>query len=589
VRAAALLCTVLLTTAIGAAGARAQAATPTSHIEAGLPPANPISPDLFRPESQTKPPPGFQIGARQAVRIAEGASVVRKARARHPGLSGMAYISPLPLQSGRFYHWEVIFSAGGKWYAEVDLTGNGRILETQTAPDVGWNLLRGYPGVLGGKLNAPYIWLPLCLLFLLPFVDPRRPFRLLHLDLLMMLAFGISQFFFTAGRPDISVPLVYPFLFYVVGRMIVAALRPARRKGPLIPYMGTPLLASVVAVVLALRIGFGLTDSRLFDISTAGVIGADRIEHGLPLYVYNNYYGDTYGPVNYLLYVPSELAFPYNGPNGARPAARTATLAFDLLTITGLIILGRRLRPGRRGTRLGLALAFAWTAYPYTSLVIASNTNDTLVPLFVVWGLVFMNSPPARGLLTGLGSLTKFAPLLVAPVMAVGRGPFRLRPVLIASGAMVLCWVVLIGLFLPDGGVSEFWKATLGFQFHRTSPLSIWVRDPSLDWLRTVMEVLAAGLAIGAAFVPSRRTTGQVAALCAAIFAASQIPANYWLYFYVVWFAPFVLIALFEEHNELGPLQDSVTSSLRKPVRMSQPDSVTATRSSILTPTDPGT
>ncbi len=46
-------------------------------------------------------------------------------------------------------------------------------------------MARGYRGAFGRKLNAPYVWIPLCLLFLAPFIDPRRPFRLLHLDLLV--------------------------------------------------------------------------------------------------------------------------------------------------------------------------------------------------------------------------------------------------------------------------------------------------------------------------------------------------------------------------------------------------------------------
>jgi hypothetical protein len=542
--------------------ATAGATAPVRRTEAPnvLPPPNPVSPEIFLPASQTKPPPGFAVNALQAVRIAEGTRAVRAARARHPDLKGEAYISPLRLASGTFYHWEVIFSSHGHWLAEVDISAAGKVLEIQTAPDVGWNLLRGYPGVLGGKLNAPYVWLPLCLLFLLPFIDPRRPFRALHLDLLMLLAFGISHYFFAAGRPDISVPLAYPFLAYVVGRMLFAALRPAHRTGPLMPHVGTGLLAAVLVLLLAFRIGLGLADSKTFDISTAGVVGADRIEHGLPLYVYNDSYGDTYGPLNYLMYVPFELAFPYTPAKGASDAARPATLAFDLLTVVGLFLLGRRLRPGARGTRMGVALAYGWTAYPYTALVIASNTNDALVPLFVVYALVLINSPPGRGLLTGLGSLTKFAPMLIAPVIAVGRGPFRLRPALVATAAFALTWVVLVGVFLPDGGVSEFWKTTLGFQLQRTSPLSIWVRDPGLHWLRPIVEGLVILLAVGAAFVPSRRTVGQIAALCAAILAAAQIPANYWIYFYLVWFAPFVLIALFEEFRDLGPRRESAPS-----------------------------
>src|SRR5439155_22204889 len=126
-----------------------------------------------------------------------------------------------------------------------------------------------------------------------PFVDPRRPRRLLHLDLLVLLGFGVSQFFFTRGEPDISVPLVYPFLAYVVIRGLVAAFRPRRRSGPLIPYAPTWLLTAGIVALVGLRVAFGLADSSTLDISSAGVIGADRIEHGLQLYEDKQYHGDT--------------------------------------------------------------------------------------------------------------------------------------------------------------------------------------------------------------------------------------------------------------------------------------------------------
>jgi hypothetical protein len=39
-----------------------------------------------------------------------------------------------------------------------------------------------------------------------------------------------------------------------------------------------------------------------------------------------------------------------------------------------------------------------------------------------------------------------------------------------------------------------------------------------------------------------------VAALAAAVIVATQLPVGHWFYFYIVWFAPFVLIALFAAH-----------------------------------------
>ena len=515
-----------------------------------LPVQDPLTPRLYRPFSPTVPPPGFALNAVQAVAAAERTDAVKEVRAKHPGMKGDAYISPLRLRQGAFWHWDVIYTEGDKQLIEVELHPAGPVLQVTRPPDIGWPLLLGFRGVLGGKLNAPYIWLPLCLLFLLPFVDPRRPFRLLHLDLLMLLAFGISHAFFTAGKPDISVPLVYPFLIYAAARAAWAGFRPVRRSGALMPFVSTRFLLLGVAGLIALRIAFGVTLSGTFDISTASVIGADRIEHGLPLYVDNAAHGDTYGPVDYLLYVPFELILPFKPPGA--DAARAATLAFDALMVLGLFLLGRSLRRGPPGTRLGAGLAWAWTAYPYTSLVIASNTNDVLVPLFLVYALLLLRSPPARGLLAGLASMAKFAPAIVAPLFIVGRGPLRLRPLLIAGAAYAVVCAGLVLAFLPDGGLREFWNTTIGFQIHRTSPLSLWTRAPSLDWLRPLASLAAIALAVVAAFVPRRRSVAQVAALCGAILAASQIPTNYWLYFYVVWFAPFLFVALFEEYRDLG-------------------------------------
>jgi hypothetical protein len=257
--------------------------------------------------------------------------------------------------------------------------------------------------------------------------------------------------------------------------------------------------------------------------------------------------------------------------------------------VLGLFLLGRTLRAGRAGTRLALALSWAWCACPYSALVLASTTNDALVPLFAIYAFVFLRSAPARGLFAVLGTMAKFAPGLLAPLLFTGRGPFSIRKVLVPAAVFTAVVVGMVIWFMPAGGLRELWNTTLGFQVHRTSPLSLWTRHPSLDFLRPLFTLLAVGLAIAAAFVPRRRTVGQLAALSAAILAAAQIPANYWLYFYVVWFAPFLFVALFEEYGDLGPGgQDKATSSFGKPVRTSQPASVTATRSSMRTPSLPG-
>lgn len=559
-----------------------------------LPTPDPLNPVIVPPASQTVPPPGFALNARQAVRAAQRVEAVRHAKRDHPDLRGTAYVSPLPLPQGSFYHWDVVFKSRGEPVLDVQLSPYGVVLQTTHAPDIGWSLLLGFPGVLGKKLNAPYVWLPLCALFLLPFFDPRRPFRALHFDLLVLLLFGVSHFFFNLGRPDVAVPLFYPFLVYVAIRGGLAAFRPRRRTGPLIPAATTRFLVAGVLVLMVLRIAFVVWGSSTFDISTAGVIGADRIEHGLPLYVDNSAHGDTYGPVNYLLYVPAELVFPYRETGrSVTAAAKTTTIALDIAVVLALLVLGRRIRPGPQGKRLGAALAWAWAAFPYSALILAANTNDAVVPLFILLGLVLLESAPGRGAVSAVGSMAKFVPLLLAPLFATGRGPFRWRPALVVTGFYVAIVCGLVIAFLPEHGLREFWNTTLGFQFHRQTPLAIWTRWPSTDWAKPVFTAAAVVMAVAAAFAPRRRTIGQLAGWIVAILATIQISGGYWIYFYIVWFAPFLIVALLEEYRDLGPLaegtgQASVTSAFVKPEMISQPSSVTATRSSMRTPSLPG-
>jgi energy-coupling factor transporter transmembrane protein EcfT len=92
--------------------------------------------------------------------------------------------------------------------------------------------------------------------------------------------------------------------------------------------------------------------------------------------------------------------------------------------------------------------------------------------------------------------------------------------------------------------VRELYDRTVGYQAARPSPFSIWGQAPSLHWLQTAVKVLAAGLALLVAFVPRRRDARQVAALGAAVLIALQLGVSHWFYLYIVWFVPFVLVAV---------------------------------------------
>jgi hypothetical protein len=305
------------------------------------------------------------------------------------------------------------------------------------------------------------------------------------------------------------------------------------------------------AFLLGFRIALNVADSGVIDVGYAGVIGADHLTHGEPIwnsFPSDNPFGDTYGPLNYLAYVPFELALPWSGRWDSLPAAHAAAIFFDLATVAGLFLLGRRLRPGARGTGLGVTLGFAWAAYPFTDYALQSNSNDTLVAALVVWALVVFASPVWRGAILALATAAKFAPLALAPLFATGKigfakriedsdlSPSKLRPAALFLAAFLGAVAVTLALPAVDPGLATFYDRTIGSQVDRDSPFSVWGQEGSLEWLQTAVKALAVGLAVLVAFVPRRRSLGQMAALTAAVLIAVELTAEHWFYLYIPWF-----------------------------------------------------
>src|SRR5204863_3754695 len=112
--------------------------------------------------------------------------------------------------------------------------------------------------------------------------------------------------------------------------------------------------------------------------------------------------------------------------------------------------------------------------------------------------------------------------------------------------------VALVVPFIPDGGLHEMYDRTLGYQASRSSPFSAWGLAPSIDFLRPVERIAAVALAVAVALWPRRKTPAQLAALAAAVTIAIQLGATHWFYFYVVWFLPFVLVAVFVAQRSGG-------------------------------------
>jgi hypothetical protein len=508
---------------------------------------------LVAPDVRDNLPP---ITPEQAVRIANRTPQVRSEFRHHPNLRP----DNITLYKGSG-NWGISYLAGPDKLADVTVDGRtGRVVEAWQGVQAAWVMARGHHGYFGKRFDAWYIWLPLCLLFVAPFFDPRRPFRMLHVDLLVLLGgFGLSHFFFNKGEIGTSVPLVYPALAYVLVRMLVAGFRPRETGERLIPHFPVAYFVVAILVLVGFRVGLDLSDGKVGDVGYGSAVGAYRIQHGEPLYVDSgapDQHFDTYGPVNYLAYYPFVRAFPpstkeVNAPDDYNLlSARLATLTFDLLTVIGLFLLGGRLRSGRPGRMLGLALAYGWVSYPYTLFPLMSNTNDTLVSMLLVGALLALTSARGRAVVVALASAAKFAPLALAPLFATGRDAPRPRSWLTFGLTFAVVATAVVLPFVPDhGGFGVFYSQTIGFQFGRSSPFSIWGQNPSLDWLLTIVKLGAAALCVAVAFVPRQRTTAQVAALGAAVLVASQLIAIHWFYLYIDWFMPFALVALFSEYR----------------------------------------
>jgi hypothetical protein len=367
----------------------------------------------------------------------------------------------------------------------------------------------------------------------------------LHLDLMMLLGFSISLAFFNHAEIGLSVPLVYPFLVYLLGRLLLLASGRGRPRRPLALAVPARWLLVALLALVGFRIALNVIDSNVIDVGYAGVIGAHRVLHGHPLYGVwpsDNANGNTYGPLAYLAYVPFTAIFGWSGTWDSLPAAHAAAIGFDLLTLIGLYLLGRRLaRPS-----LGIVLAYLWASYPFTLLALSSNSNDALVSLLVVATLLAASSPAGRGIAVALAGMTKFAPFGLAPLFIRGTDPrFSARRLAIFAAAFVATAAATLVPVFAAGDLKPFWHESIAYQATRPAPFSIWGLWGGLSLEQHMVQGLAVVLAIAAAFVPRRRTLVQVAALTGAIMIAIQLGVTYWFYLYVVWFLPPALLALF--------------------------------------------
>jgi len=458
----------------------------------------------------------------------------------------------------------------------------GAVTEAWTGAQVAWKMARGYDGAFGGKkINSLPIWLAFCIVFLVGLADFRRPLSIRNLDLLVLLSFSVSLLYFNRGDIFTSVPLAYPPLAYLLARCIwIGSTGRATASRSLWPAW---ILLAATVFLAGFRIGLNIEESNVIDVGYAGVIGAQRIAAGVMPYgnfpeeddlkacgpadsegeirdriqhdgrcESANPLGDTYGPVAYEAYLPGYWIRGWSGKWDHLPAVHLTSIIFDILCMLGLGLVGLRFG----GPWLGAALAFAWAAFPFTQYVSMSNTNDAIVPVFLIWGLWLADSAWARGAFAALSGWTKFATLVVAPLWLTYPGPVRRpRPALAFAAGFALATVAAFSVLLLDAhpiqAAQTFYHRTLKTQIARESPFSLWdwaqyhARGiPDLHVLQWVLEGLLVVGSFASAFLPRRKTLLQLAALTGALLIGFELVLTHWFYLYIPWFFPFVAFAV---------------------------------------------
>ncbi len=497
-------------------------------------------------------------------------------------------------------HW---WSDGAE-IAQVKVDSEQRSVRSAwIGPQVAWSMARGNRGSFGRRINDPEILFPLLALFVAGMFDWRRPWSLRNLDVLMLASFTVSLLLFNEGRVFWSVPLAYPPLVYLLGRLLAIGL--GRRHRPLYATRWPVWLVAGLAVfALGFRGGLNYWSSNVIDVGYASVVGADRIVEGSSPYgtmpkrtddhcgkrysdgSWQAYVqesgacespverGDTYGPVMYASYVPMTALLGWSGLWDELDAAHGTAFLFDLLAALGLGVAGLRLG----GVRLAAAAVFLWAAFPFTTYALSSNSNDAVIAAFLAWGLALFSFPTVRGFLLGCAALAKFAPLLLIPLWIRADRPASRRPVgvpeedgpapsrarrllhLVRPGpgglrvvaGLGLSVVVSFGLLVAldgPGAVGTFWDRTFGWQLDRPSPFSIWDWGgyPGFPDLAVPQKVLKLVLVVAAAalyLLPWRLDAVRVAALSGALLVGFHLVLTHWFYLYIPWFVPFAAVAL---------------------------------------------
>ena len=427
-------------------------------------------------------------------------------------------------------------------------------------------MARGYEGQFGHLLNAPYVWIPLALIFFLGLFDFRRPRRIAHLDLLVLLSFGICSSSSTAARSASRCRSTTRRSSTCWRACSGSASAAARRAAAVAARDAGSAVAAIVLIALPAadqhrrlrrdRRRLRGRDRRRQDHPRRADLRRGRVPRRQPLRRHLR---------------PGQLL-------RLRPVRARAAVERRLGRARRRARRGDLLRPGDgrsacsssacacaaagAGRELGILLAFAWVAYPYTTSRCSRTPTTRWSPRCWSgrWRCSRSRSPAAR-----LLALAAMAEVRAAGAGAAVRGrrarPARRRrrserrgPAKPARGPAPgdRCSSLALrrgdrAAARPPGDRPRAWRRSSTARSQPDRPhlpvqhLGPGRRDPvAADGRLRRHGLLAAALA----FVPRRRTLPQVAALAAAVLIALQLSVDHWFYLYIPWFFGAIAIAL---------------------------------------------
>ena len=179
-----------------------------------------------------------------------------------------------------------------------------------------------------------------------------------------------------------------------------------------------------------------------------------------------------------------------------------------------------------------------WVAFPFTLFASNTNANDALSAALVLAALLAAAQPVRRGArCVALAGLTKFAPLALAPLFASHRGRGRGRSRGSRSAFARRGALVVSSRSLAHGDAcASFWDATLGFQADRgVAVLDLGAVRGRLDRrVQHVVQALAVVLARRASRSCRAGATSSGWPRCARRCSSRCSSAStYWFYLYI--------------------------------------------------------